>query len=316
MPRVTATARPGLSRPAVRARGKKPAIAQDRLTARRLFFRRVRRSLKPGLWVLAVVVALVVLSDLVRSTPSAAPVAQPVRHSAFGLAALAADLGLRITNVEVLGADATDPASLRAAIGVQPGDPSLGFSLAAIQQRVASLGPVQSVTVERQFPGTLIIRVTERNAFAIWQTVSTGLGAKFVLIDKAGNVIADQDAAAAKRREPSLLLLSGADAPQNAASLMSALNAAPAVMAHVAAAERVDGLSWNLLLKNRTLVKLPADDLPGSIAILARLQSSMELLDRPVEVIDLRQPGRLIVRPYPQPDANMKSTAHAGGAKP
>jgi hypothetical protein len=27
----------------------------------------------------------------------------------------------------------------------------------------------------------------------------------------------------------------------------------------------------------------------------------MALLDRPVESIDLRQPGRLVVHPYPQP---------------
>jgi cell division protein FtsQ len=309
MPRLSAssTIRPGISRPApARPRGKKAAVAQDRLTARKLFFRRVRRSLKPGLWVLAISAILLIASELVRSLPAASPapaaaMAVPAtpHHTRFGLAGIAADFGLRITRIDIVGADPSDLAALQAAIGIQRGAPALGFSLAAIQSRVAALGPIQSVTVQRQLPGTLIVQVSERAASAIWQTTGADGSPQFVLIDKAGNIIADQDAASAKRREPALLLLSGADAPQNAASLITQLNAAPAVLAHVAAAERVDGLRWNLVLKNQTIVKLPSDDLAGAIAELASLQSSLRMLDRPVEVIDLRLPGRLVVRPYP-----------------
>ena len=105
--------------------------------------------------------------------------------------------------------------------------------------------------------------------------------------------IANQDAAAAKRREPWLLLLTGADAPQNAQSLMTELQAQPSVLSHVAAAERVDGLRWNLILKNRTVVKLPETGEAEAIAQLGALQGSIQLLDRPVEAIDLRMAGRL-----------------------
>lgn len=307
MPRVTAPERAPVSRSAPRAapratpRGRaRKAAPMDRLTARKLFFRRVKRSIKPGLWFLAVVLVLFAGASLIRALPSAAPVAvaAPQEHSGFGLAALAADAGLRITRVEILGAKTTDPAALAAAIGVQPGMPALGFSLAAIKTRVEALGPVQTATVARELPGTLVVSITERNAFAIWQTGS-GAAAKFVLIDKSGNIIADQDAAAAKRREPWLLLLTGAGAPASAQSLMTELSAYPSVNARVTAAERVDGLRWNLVLKDQTLVKLPADDEAGALAELARLQDEMALLDRPVQVIDLRLAGRLVIRPYP-----------------
>jgi cell division protein FtsQ len=167
---------------------------------------------------------------------------------------------------------------------------------------------VQNAVVARELPGTLVVRVSERNAFAIWQTVSNGQ-AKFVLIDKQGNVIANQDAAEAKRRQPALLLLSGDDAPAHANALIAQLQAAPAVLSHVAAAQRVDGLRWNLILKNQTVVKLPAENADTAIGQLAALQTSLQLLDRPVEVIDLRQDGRLVIKPYPTP-------APAGPAKP
>jgi len=289
------------------SRARKPAPPQDRLTQRKLFFRRVKRSLKPGLWFLVIASVFIVGFELVRSLPSAAPAPQAAETAAAAaapssspLANFAADLGLRVTRVQINGARTTDPDLLQQAIGVKPGDPTLGFSLQSIRDQVEQLGPVQSAVVSRELPGTLVVTVTERDAYAIWQTVSNGQ-TKFVLIDKQGNVIANQDAAEAKRREPSLLLLSGEDAPANANVLVTELQAAPAVLSHVAAAQRVDGLRWNLILKNQTLVKLPSENEADAIGQLAALQTSVQLLDRPVEVIDLRQAGRLVVKPYPAP---------------
>ena len=291
MPRVEAV------RPASgRARTRKPAPPQDRLSARVLLLRRMRRNVKPGLWLTGGLIALLALSSLVRVIPALAPVTA-VRH---GLARVAADLGFRITDIQIIGADATAPDAIRAALGVQEGGPTLGFSLQDAAARVAALGSVQSAVVERELPGSIIVSVTERAPLAIWQTDGAA-GRKFVLIDKAGQVIAGQDPGAAKRLMPGLLLLAGADAPGQAYQLLSELKAVPALYGHVVAADRIDGLRWNLLLRNDTLVKLPADGEQAAMAQLGQLQNSMALLDRPVEVIDLRLPGRLVVRPYPAP---------------
>ncbi len=320
MPRVETLERPISTAARPRStRARKPAPPQDRLTQRTLFFRRVRRSLKPGLWILGAGAVLVVGVELVRSLPSAPHVAPPqaamvsaapaapARVVQPGLLADAlAGIGFRITKVETHGAVTTDPVALAQAIGVKDGDPTFGFSLNGIQQRVQALGPVQSATVERILPGTLVVNITERDVYAVWQTVQNGQ-VVFQLIDKKGDVIADQDAAAAKHREPSLLLLSGADAPQQASTLIPELQAEPSVLSHVAAVERVDELRWNLILKNQTVVKLPAENEAGALAQLASLQSSMQLLDRPVESIDLRQAGRMVVRPYVIAPPNTKN---------
>ncbi len=320
MPRVETLERPIATSTRPRStRARKPAPPQDRLTQRTLFFRRVKRSLKPGLWILGAGGVLVVGAELVRSLPSAPHVAQPqpatvsaapaapARVVQPGLLADAlAGIGFRITNVVTHGAATTDQAALDQAIGVKDGDPTFGFALNGIQQRVQALGPVQSATVERILPGTLVINIAERDVYAVWQTVQNG-HVVFQLIDKKGDVIADQDAASAKRREPSLLLLSGSDAPQQASTLIPELQAEPSVLSHVAAAERVDGLRWNLILKNQTVVKLPTENEAGAIAQIASLQDSMQLLDRPVEAIDLRQAGRMMVRPYVTPPPNTKN---------
>ncbi len=280
-------------------KAKKPARLPDRLTARALFFRRVRRSIKPGLWVLGGFCVLAIGSELFREIPAMGPVVSPAGSMRHGFGALAADAGFRIAKVKINGADTTPATAIAQALGVGPGDPILGFSLANAAARIAALGPIQSATVERALPDTLIVTVTERAPYAVWQTATAGAGPQFVVIDKNGNVIADQDARAAKRRDPALLLLAGQDAPQNAGNLMTELTAYPAVRAHVAAAARVDGLRWNLILHNNTLVKLPSENEQQAIAQLSQLQANIALLDRPVEVIDLRFAGRLVVRPYP-----------------
>jgi cell division protein FtsQ len=228
---------------------------------------------------------------------------------------LAADAGFRVAAVKINGADTTPMPAIEQALGVGPGDPILGFSLAAAAARIAALGPIQSATVERALPNTVIVTVTERAPYAVWQTASAGAVPQFVVIDKNGKVITDQDAIAAKRRDPALLLLAGGDAPRNAGNLITELAAYPSVRAHVAAAARVDGLRWNLILHNNTLVKLPSENEQQAIAQLSQLQANMALLDRPVEVIDLRFAGRLVVRPYPAsaPAATQSGTASQAG---
>jgi cell division protein FtsQ len=300
MPRLSATRPEAVTRPLPRARTKKkPNLVQDRLTARDLFIRRLKRSLKPGIWFLGGLAVVVIGSEALRAIPSVGPVISPAGTIRHGFASLAADAGFRVQKIEILGADTTPLPIIRGALGLTEGDPSLGFSMTAAAARIANLGPVQTAIVQRALPGTIIVTVTERAPYAIWQTSDSNGAAKFVLIDKSGNVIADQDAAAAKRRNPALLLLVGADAPQNAAALMAELQTQKPVLARVVAAERIDSLRWNLTLKDQTVVKLPADDEQDALAQLAFLQNSMALLDRPVESIDLRMRNRLVVHPYP-----------------
>jgi cell division protein FtsQ len=281
-----------------RARAKKPTVQQDRLTARALFMRRVKRSLKPGIWFLGALCVVVLVCEAFRAIPAVGPVISPAGTIRHGFASVAGALGFRINQIKILGADTTPLPVIQQALGVNTGDPSVGFSLEAAAARIEQLGPVQTAIVERALPGTIIVTITERAPYAIWQTQVNG-AAKFVLIDKAGNLIANQDAAAAKRRNPALLLLVGQDAPANAATLMSELQAEKPVLSRVAAAERINGLRWNLTLKDQTVVKLPSENEQAALVQLADLQASMGLLDRPVEWIDLRAPGRLIVHPYP-----------------
>ena len=110
-----------------------------------------------------------------------------LRERIGGVTALA---GLRVTDVVIEGRANTPEPLLRAALGVSKGDPILGFSVEMARQRIATLSWVEHATVERRLPGTIVVVLQERRPFAIWQNQG-----KFVLIDRNGQVVANQNVA-------------------------------------------------------------------------------------------------------------------------
>lgn len=222
---------------------------------------------------------------------------------------LSARLGLRVRSVVVEGRGNTPEPLLRAAIGVEPGDPILGVPLAALRARLESLAWVQQAVVERHLPGTIVVRLSERRPFAVWQNQG-----RFALIDRAGREVADEGVANFK----TLPLVVGVDAPAHAAAMLDLLDKYPPIRARLAALVRVGGRRWNLRLANGADVFLPEGHEAEALARLARLQSDHALLDRPFAAVDLRAPDRLVLRPRPEakPEGSGGAPAGDGAAVP
>ena len=204
---------------------------------------------------------------------------------------VAATLGLRVTNVVIEGRTKTPQVMLNAALGIRPGEPILSYSLSEARQRLESIKWVEHATVERRLPGTILVRLTERRPFAVWQTEG-----KFLLVDREGEVVADTEVAAFADQLP---LVVGPGAPKHAAALMELLAAQPELMKRVVAAVRVAERRWNLRMTNGADVMLPEGAEALALARLTELHASQSLLDRPLAVVDLRLPDRLVVRPQP-----------------
>jgi cell division protein FtsQ len=188
----------------------------------------------------------------------------------------------------VEGRSNTPEPLLNAALGVRRGDSMLGFSIQGARQRIETLSWVEHAAIERRLPGTLVVSLTERRPFAIWQNQG-----RFVLIDRNGETVANEDVAAFGE----LPLVVGTGAPKAATALLDALAAQPQVKSHVVAAVRVGERRWNLRMKNGGDVLLPEGAEAAALAKLAELQNADALLDRPLAVVDLRLPDRLVVRP-------------------
>jgi cell division protein FtsQ len=259
-------------------------FVQDRPSRRQVFLRRVRRAVAPlaaGVVLLGVIGAG---AGLVHMFGQGESFRERVGNAT-------AALGLRVRDVVIEGRQKTPEPLLRAAIGVAPGDPILSFSVADARTRIETIRWVQSASVTRRLPDTILVSLVERRPFAVWQH-----DGKFVLIDRDGQLVTDSDVGAFASELP---LVVGEGAPVAAAALIDALAAQPAIQARVTAAVRVGERRWNLRLNNGTDVLLPEGAEAPALARLAELQSAHALLDRPLQALDLRLPDRLVFRPQP-----------------
>lgn len=259
----------------------------DRPGRLKLLLRRQKRLLRPAGWLVFASVVVLIGVATVRSAVPGGTIA--TLRERFGNASALA--GLRVTDVVIEGRANTPEPLLRAAIGVSKGDPILSFSVEQARQRIETLTWVEHATVERRLPGTVVVFLQERRPFAIWQNQG-----KFVLVDRAGQVVANQNVAEFRH----LPLVVGAGAPSAAAPLLDALTDRPELQKRVIAAVRVGERRWNLRINNGADVMLPEGHEIQALDRLIKLQQEQALLDRPLTAIDMRLGDRLVVRPRPE----------------
>ena len=253
----------------------------------KLLVRRQRRNLRLAAWAVGGFALVLLGVTVAHSAQSGGTVA--ALEQRFGRA-----IDLRVKDIKIDGRSNTPEPVLLTALGVNKGDRILGFSVEEARQRIENLAWVQHVAVERRLPDTIYVALTERRPFAIWQSQG-----KFQLIDRSGDVVADEDVA----RFGDLPLVVGLGAPAHAAEMLEALDAAPDIKTRVAAIVRVGERRWNLQLKNRVTVMLPEGHEAAALARLSDLQAHQQLLDRPLVFVDMRLPDRLAVRTRAPGDA-------------
>ncbi|HLB98838.1 MAG TPA: FtsQ-type POTRA domain-containing protein [Acetobacteraceae bacterium] len=276
----------------------------DRPSALRLLLRRGWKLVRPVRWVVFGCVVLVGGAVALHLLLPPGSGSQSGTGAASGgslttfrerIGNATASLGLRVETVVIEGRANTPEPLLRAALGISKGDPILGFSLDAARRNVEKLSWVEQATIERRLPDTVVVQLVERRPFAIWQNQG-----KFVLIDRDGQTVTNEDVGQFRQ----LPLVVGPGAPGAATPLIDALMAHPGLLARVVAAVRVGERRWNLQLRGGMNVMLPEGREAVAIERLVVLQQDHALLDRPLEVVDMRLPDRLVLRPRAEPAAD------------
>jgi cell division protein FtsQ len=258
---------------------------KDRISRRTMLLRRLRRLLGPAAWGLVALVAVLFIAISVQSVAPGSSVAS-LRERLGGWTGFT---GLRIAHVEIRGRENAPEPWVMAALGADKGGPLLGFSVEAARQRIQGLPWVEDVTVERQWPDTIVVALHERQPFAIWQNQN-----QYMLIGRDGQVIAHEDVGRFKDRLPMVV---GAGAASEAIAFLTTLDKYPALRDRVVASVRVGERRWNLHMRNGVDVLLPEGHETEALNRLMQLQQDHALLDRPLAAIDLRLPDRLTTRP-------------------
>lgn len=203
---------------------------------------------------------------------------------------IAAAHGFAVKNILVEGRENVDADVLRALLNVDAGDPIFAFDPAEGKELIQRLSWVREAHVERRLPDTIYIGLVERVPLALWQNKG-----KIRLIDADGVTLANENLG----KFAGLIILVGEDAPLHAPGLIRLLNVEPEIKSRVEAATWVGERRWDLKLENGAVVKMPEGDLGLALRRLALAQEQDKLLDRQVEIIDLREENRITVSAKP-----------------
>jgi cell division protein FtsQ len=200
--------------------------------------------------------------------------------------------GLRIDQVAVSGQRLTSDTDIFDAIDMPSARSLLTFDSTGARERIERLPWIATASVNRVFPGTLDIRVTEREPAALWQR-----GGHEYLIDATGRVLS----AVRPGMQLSLPRVAGEGAATHAQALLDLVVRYPRIKERFKVAERVGERRWTLRLKDGVTVHLGADREAAAFAALSSDDDLGRLLSGRDLTIDLRTRGRITVRPDPQP---------------
>ena len=200
---------------------------------------------------------------------------------------LARWLGLGIKAVTITGARELSAKEILAAGHISPRSSLLFLDADAVRSRLMSLPIVKDASVEKFFPNRLVIRIVERRPFALWQE------------DGKLKVIASDGTPIDSMTDPRFVHLPfvvGIGANEHIAQFMRLLTAAGDLRSKIKAGVYIGERRWNLNLDNGVQVALPEIAPSAAVREFARIARQSDLLGKDLISIDLRMPGRLVVR--------------------
>lgn len=200
-------------------------------------------------------------------------------------------IGFQLDDVIVEGRIRTDKEQILKTASLSRGKSLLSIDLLEIKKNLEEIPWVNAASVERRFPDTLFVRISEREPVAIWQNK-----AKTYLVDREGELIETVEA----QKYGGLLQISGLKAPQNVGFLISLLDKFPEVKSRVTTAIHLRATRWDIRLDGKVDVKLPEKGAEQALAYLLDLEKHHNLMQREILNIDLRIPDQLVLRLTPE----------------
>ncbi len=201
--------------------------------------------------------------------------------------ALANSAGFRITSVVINGRKQLSQDEILGIGGISGRSSLLFLDADAVRDHLKANPWIADATVLKLYPGQLLIEITERKAFALWQEAG-----RLSVIADDGAVLEPYIA----RRFLSLPLVVGKGAETHARDFLALLARYPQVKSVTKAAIFVGQRRWNLRLKDGLDVRLPEQDVGNALAALSKLDQDDKLFSRDIVAVDMRLPDRLVVQ--------------------
>ena len=209
-------------------------------------------------------------------------------------------MGFVVERVDVIGEGRIREDEVRAALGIYPGEYLFAPDMRQAQIKVQRLSWVDDAMVRRLWPNRIVVHIIEREPVALWQE-----NGRVQVVDSSGLVIEAANAGDFS----DLPLVVGVNAAPKAQEIYDALVLSPEVTSRLSAIVRVADRRWDIVLKDGApRLMLPEVGAVNALRRIENMQRSHRILDLDLETVDLRNSGRLVMRP------RAKSRAKRGAA--
>lgn len=211
-------------------------------------------------------------------------------HSIAVIDAIADPLGLSIEKIDVQGYSETSEIDILQALWSSGSHSLPSLDVDAARQAIEAMPWVEKATVEKQYPGTVHVRLTERKPFALWQRDKD-----LWIVDRDGREIVPY----ATTRFTELPFVVGPGAAREATDILDKMALVPELGTRIRSYVRVGDRRWDLRLDNGVVVRLPELEPIEAAARLMRLDREEQLLSRDIAAVDLRIEDRIVVKLTP-----------------
>lgn len=211
---------------------------------------------------------------------------------------------LRLEKLRIEGRRYTSAEDIRKALGISKGQPLFHMDVWSMRQRLLELPWIKAVTIQRQLPDLLWVRLVEQYPIAHWQHRQ-----QLALIDDEGHVIKDTN----HTDIGDLLIVTGEEAPRATPQLMAALRAYPQLKQRVTGAMYIGNRRWDIILDTKLRVKLPESNLEQGLALFKQLEENYVLPLHAILYVDVRNLEKAYIRYRPsfKPVSSSKSSKQA-----
>ena len=198
--------------------------------------------------------------------------------------------GFTVDWIDVSGANRLSSEEVAELIGVEPGDSLAGLNLAAAKTALEAEPWIASVRVYRLWPNRLAVVIEEREPLALWQ-----VDGQHHVIDGTGTVITSADPI----EFADLPRVVGEGANETARTMVQMVLRDDAIARRVSHLIYVGERRWSLRLVSGGEVLLPQSDPEGALSLLGRMHADRGVLDYDAQILDLRNEGEMVLRPWP-----------------
>ncbi len=193
---------------------------------------------------------------------------------------------VRMMTVE--GASPVVDKALRAMLPVDLPASSFDIDLAALRLQVMQLDVIESIDLRIKPGGILTATVKERKPALLWRH-ARGID----IIDATGHRVAS---VTSREVRPDLPLIAGESADLVTDEAMALIDAAGPILPRVRGLVRKGERRWDLVLDHGQRIMLPENGAVIALQAAIALNKSQDMLGRDIQVVDLRNPSRPVLR--------------------